>query len=107
MMRRLESEIRAQSQRIGRWRRYYARTRPRPTTDRAKPPARPRFFCCLRLLNAFCYICKVLVGPGTPYLGHDVQTAMPLVARTTRESRPGSGTIEPGSATAGCIDSAH
>jgi hypothetical protein len=41
----------------------------------------------LRRKVSFCYICKVLVDPGTPYLGHDVRTATPLVARAAREGR--------------------
>jgi len=37
---------------------------------------------CLHPLIPFCYICKVLVGPGTPYLGHGVRTNAPLISRT-------------------------
>ena len=40
-----------------------------------------RFFHGLHQLIAFCYICKVLVGPGTPYLGLDIETATPLWPR--------------------------
>ena len=40
-----------------------------------------RVFRGLHQLFPFCYICKVLVGLGTPYLGHDIQTATPLWPR--------------------------
>ena len=49
------------------------------------PPFTRCLSCLLHQRLVFCYLCKVLVGPGTPYLGHDVQTATPLVARTSRE----------------------
>src|SRR5687768_13673248 len=68
----------------------------------------PRDFPLARLRRAisFCYICKVLVGPRTPYLGHDVQTATPLVARDARKTLMRNNMLLRRGAVAGCIEGA-
>jgi hypothetical protein len=78
------------------------RNRPTPRSPAHLFPCQKSL--CLRLRNSFCYICKVLVGLRTPYLGLDIQTATPLVARETRDAV--RGLLDPDRTVAGCIESA-